>query len=38
MIRCTEEQQLMHLWCQQQRHYITLRIVQNKSILGCCLV
>jgi len=38
MIRCTEEQQLTHLWCEQQRLYITLRIVQYKSILGCCLV
>lgn len=38
MIGCTEEQQLMHLWYEQQRLYITLRIVQNKSIFGCSLV
>jgi len=38
MIRCTDEQQLKHLWCEQQRIYITLRIVQNKNILGCRLV
>jgi len=37
-IRCTEEQQLTHLFCKQQRLYITLRIVQYKSTLDCCLV